>query len=301
MTSTQAMPRVSAEKARQLVVQHGGITPAARASNIPYGNLYRAYNAYMSEDNSHKVCVFSDTHVQLGVCNKHLTWIGKWLKDANPAFIIQNGDFGDFPSMCGHEPNETAKGKLKPSLKRDLDYFEECVQIISKASGRSDIVFVEGNHEGPRILKYEDFHPETQGMLFSRYEEILRNGKWQRIPYGRHYNLLGVDFVHSPMNGKSQPTGGMLAVKNVAQKSIKDTVFSHTHKGGVHIEAKFGNDEHTTALNTGHTMPIGYVPDYASNGMRGWVSGVVELVIQHGKIRDHSFISMETLRDRYDQ
>lgn len=292
-------PKVSAIKARQLIIEHGGIRAAARASGFDYHSLYRAHNAFMDENQRHKVCVFSDVHVKIGLENDHLRWIGRWIKDSNPSFVINNGDYADLPSMCGHEPNETHRGKLKPALKADLDYFEECALMLTEESGRNDIVFVEGNHDGPRILRFEDSHPETVGLLFSRYEDVLRKAKWQRIPFGRDYNLLGVDFVHAPMNGMGRPSGGLTAVRNAAVKSVRDVVFSHTHKAGSHREPKRGNDQWITAVNTGCAMPIGYIPEYAIQGETGWWHGVVELIIQHGRIQDVSFISMETLRERY--
>lgn len=298
--NSQTDRKVSPELARKLVIEHGSIIGAARATGFAYGNMYRAYNAFMNEENRYKVFVFSDTHVQRGVENDHLNWIGKRIKDTKPDFVVCNGDFADFNSLNGHDQNDTYKGKLKPSVKHDLEYMSDCMQMVNEAAGRSDFIFCEGNHEGKRLMRFENSNPELHDFIVPTYLDLIRKNKWQRIPFGRHYNLLGVDFVHCPINGRGQPVGGKTSLRNVAMYSLRDTVFSHTHCQGLVREAKYGNYEWTTAVNTGSSMPIGYIQEYAIDGMSGgWWHGVVELTIQHGKIQDASFITMQSLKEWY--
>jgi hypothetical protein len=290
---------VSPELARRLIIEHGGIRPASRNTGYPYSVLQRAYNEIISE-NKFRVFVFSDTHVTPEVECDHLHWIGKWIKDGQPDNVVCNGDFGDFSSFNGHDPNDTQKGKLKPSFKNDLAHFRQCLEIVTETSGRHDIVFCEGNHEGKRLRRFENSNPEMHEFIIEAYHEALKANHWHTIPFGKYYNLHGVDFTHAPINDRGQPVGGKTSIRNVAMYSVRDTVFSHTHKHGMVREGKFGMNEWTTVVNTGCSMPPGYIQEYAIDGMSGgWSHGVVELSIQNGKIQDVSFVSMETLRSRY--
>jgi predicted phosphodiesterase len=291
---------VSPEKARQLVIQYGGIKPASRNSPYTYGSLQRAYHSFMSEERRHKVYVFSDTHVCPSVPNDHLFWLAKWIKEGNPDFVICNGDFADFNSLNGHDGNETVKGRLKPSIKADLEHLDVCMGIITNETQRWDIIFCSGNHENKRITRFENNNPEMHEFIMDSYLGILKKHKWHYVPFGRYYNLQGVDFTHAPLNDLGKPAGGKTALRNVAMYSVRDVVFSHTHKHGLVREGKYGMNEWTTVVNTGCSMPPGYIQEYAIDGMSGaWSHGVVELSLQFGKIQDCNFISMDTLRERY--
>lgn len=292
--------KVSPEKARELVIKYGGIRPAARNSEYSYGAISRAYNHLIKESASKRIFVFSDTHVSPELETDHLHWIAQWIKEGNPDFVVCNGDFGDFNSLNTHDPNDTQKGRLKPSIKEDLKHFDMCVQIITEKAGRSDIVFCEGNHEGKRIRRFENSNPEMHEFIMDAYLATFKRHHWRYVPFGRYYNIEGVDFTHAPINDRGQPAGGKNALRNIAMYSVRDVVFSHTHKHGFVREGKYGMNEWTTVVNTGCSMPIGYISEYAIDGMSGaWSHCVVELVIQDGKIRDLSFVSMETLKERY--
>lgn len=291
---------VSPEKARQLVIQYGGLKPASRNSPYSFGALQRAYQSFLNEDRKHRVYVFSDTHVCPSIENDHLFWIAKWIKEGNPDFVICNGDFADFNSLNSHDRNDTHKGKLKPSFKQDLDHFEMCLAIITENTKRYDIVFLEGNHEGKRVQRFENSNPEAYELFMERYLGALSRYKWHRVPFGRYYNLQGVDFTHAPINDRGQPAGGKNALRNIAMYSVRDLVFSHTHKHGLVREGKYGMNEWTTVVNTGCSMPPGYIQEYAADGMSGgWSHCVVELTLQYGKIQDCNFVTMDTLRERY--
>lgn len=293
-------PKLSHEKARQLVIQHGGLKSAARNSGFSYASIQRAYNRLPDIRTPQRVFVFSDTHVSPELENDHLFWIAKWIKDGKPDYVVCNGDFGDFNSLNGHDGNDTVKGQLKPSIKEDLKHFDLCMGIITEHSGRSDIIFLSGNHECKRIKRFENSNPEMHEFIMDAYMECFKRHKWQYVPFGRYYNLLGVDFTHAPINDRGQPAGGKNALRNIAMYSVRDVVFSHTHKHGMVREGKYGPGEWTTVVNTGCSMPIGFIPEYAIDGMSGaWSHCVVEIIIQDGKIRDVSFISMESLKEQY--
>jgi hypothetical protein len=289
---------ISPELARDLVIKYGGLKPASRNSPYSFGTLQRAYNEYR-KDSRKRVFIFSDTHNSPELETDHLFHIAKWIKDGKPDYVVCNGDFYDFNSLNSHDPNDTKKGQSKPSVKKDLEHLDLCMKIITENAERHDIIFCEGNHEGKRIRRFENDNPEMHEFVLDNYHASLKRHKWRVIPFGRYYNLEGVHFTHCPLNSMGKAVGGKNALRNVAMYSVNDTVFSHTHNHGVVREAKYGSNEWTTVVNTGAAMPVGYVQEYAIDGMSGgWSQNVVEIVIENGKIRDVSFISMETLAER---
>jgi hypothetical protein len=291
--------KLSPELARELVIKYGGMKPASRNSPYSFGTIQRQYN--MIKENSRKrVFCFSDNHVSPDLATDSLFHIAKWIKVGQPDYVLAVGDFADFNSLNGHDANDTKKGQSKPSIKRDLEHFDLCVKIITENSERHDIVFCEGNHEGKRIRRYENEQPEMHEFIMDAYMGTLKTYKWRYVPFGRYYNLEGVDFTHVPLNSLSKPVGGKNALRNVAMYSVRDIVFGHTHNCGMITEAKFGMNERTRVVNLGTAMPHGFISEYAIDGQSGgWTHNVCELVIQDGRIQDVSFVSMETLAEKF--
>jgi predicted MPP superfamily phosphohydrolase len=197
-----------------------------------------------------KILYFTDAHNQPSLNMERFVWLAGLINDTRPDFIVDGGDFDDFQSLCSHERNETYKGKLKPSLERDLIASQEARDLLNNNILHDCPKFVTlGNHEA-RLWIYENSNPEIKGMPSGKYEQILKSTEWQFKPYGAYINIAGVDFTHAPFNAMGKPVGGDTGCKQIADKSIRDVCFGHTHKKDEWSAHKFGGNS-VVAFNGG--------------------------------------------------
>lgn len=286
---------------QSLVIKHGGIRAAARATGVSYTTLReRVYRQSAERFNTpKKVFFFTDTHDSPFQDKTHLYHIAKHIKDSKPDYIVHGGDFWDCASLCHHVPNESYKGRSKPTLKNDLDSLHEAAQILTEESGRTDFQYTIGNHEN-WLWQYQDKNPEVFGFAQEAFDTIFQSLGWTVHPYGRYVEIGGVNFIHAPMNLMGKPRGGENVAKMATTKAVRDVVFGHTHRFSHHQEAKDGNDEWIIAINGGCTMPDGYRPQYADKSPLGWYYGGVEFSIADGHIQhDVKQISLKELKERY--
>ncbi|MCE7073710.1 metallophosphoesterase [Dyadobacter sp. CY327] len=284
----------------QLVNKTGGIRSTGRLLNIPATSIATklAYEEKELATKPQRILYFTDTHVQPKLETDHLVWIGKHIKDTNPDYIINGGDFADAESLCSHVRNETLEGKSKPVLLVDMGAMDEAMGILNEAAGRSDFHVTLGNHEA-RIWAFENNNPEISGLLIEKFDSIYEKHGWTYSKYGVYHTVGGVDFTHAPMAMSGKPVGGKLSVNNVASNSIADCVYGHTHMKAEFSVKKFGPDRQVTAINGGCSMPIGYIPKYAQAGSTGYWHGIIEIEVQNGAIKDTTYVSLEKLKRKY--
>ncbi|MCF0075475.1 metallophosphoesterase [Dyadobacter sp. CY261] len=284
----------------QLVNKTGGIRATGRLLHLNESTI-RHKIASEETDSLNKpqtIFYFTDTHVQPKLETDHLGWIAKHIKEINPDYIINGGDFADAESLCSHILPHTLDARQKPSLKSDIACMEDAMLMISELSGRRDIHVTLGNHE-ERIWTMEKNNPDLAYLLQERFDGAYEKAGWTYTKFGVYHTLCGVDFTHAPMMMSGKPVGGKLSVNNVASNSVADCVYGHTHMKAELSVKKFGPDRQTTAINGGCSMPIGYIPKYVQGGSSGWWHGVIEIEVQNGRIQDTTFISLEKLKKLY--
>lgn len=246
-----------------------------------------------------RVGYYTDAHNDLKLSKDRFVWLAKFFNDEQPDAIVDGGDFDDFTSLCAHVRDDTQKGRLKPSLQKELENSEEAHRLFSETL-TIDVPKYKtlGNHEA-RIDHYEDQNPAMFGIASGIYRDILSRYGWRVTEYKDYLNLEGVDFTHVPMNGLNQAVGGARIVVNVAVKSVKDVCFGHTHVMGLHTEPKCGQNIGVTAFNGGGYMPYGYIPDYAKGSQKQPWHGAHIITIAEGRIRSVSSISILDLEHKY--
>jgi len=283
-----------------LIQKHKGVRAAARALGLTHGRIQEALIREQAHSltSRKRVFYFTDTHLDENLETDHLVWIGKWIKDGKPDYVVHGGDLINIDSISTHNELHSLEGQQKPKLLRDFEAMERGMELINEHSGGVQIHVTLGNHE-VRIWDYENRRPEMQGFVSTRFNDIFKRCGWTYSPYGQYYKLHGVDFVHAPLPTQKQPMGGKNVVNNVANGSIADVVFGHTHRMATTTMVKLGNDVSVTVINAGCTMPLGYIPKYIGNGATGWWHGVVELVIDCGKIVSYNMVDLHSLKERY--
>lgn len=232
-----------------------------------------------------KVLYFTDAHNQPTLSQDRFVWLARLINQEKPDYVVDGGDFDDFHSLCSHERDETLKGRLKPSLLRDIECSAQARATIADELTHNPIRHVTlGNHEA-RLWKYEDENPAVYGIATGHYTDVLQAHGWAFSMYGEYHTIEGVDFTHIPFTGMGKPVGGDNSTRQIAEKSVRDVCFGHTHALQQATAHKFGPSRSVTALNGGCYMPQGYVAPYAQNIRKESWYGAHILMIRDGRIR----------------
>lgn len=265
--------------------------------------LYDAAPPPVSSGHKSRVLVIGDLHQ----CPKHperldvLTWIARFASEERYDRIIQIGDWSTWDSCSAHDKNDTHKGRLKPSIRQDLDNLKASHQAFRAglADGyKPKLDFLHGNHEH-RVERFENAHPEALGTHTLERDQIFLQFGWRMRPYGELFYVGNVAFTHHPINGAGRAFGGKTGPQRAANESTVCIVSGHTHRRQLHDCPKIGPMGAVTMIEVGCAMPWGTIEAYAQHSNTGWWWGVCDLTIQDGAIPDARFISMATLAERY--
>jgi hypothetical protein len=253
-------------------------------------------NHYIVSDEAVSVLAIGDLHVDPSLSNERMKWIGRLAAERQPEHIVQIGDFLNLSSLSGHEKPGTLAYSQKPSFKEDdlpcfieaLKFFQD--ELPKKYKPRKHVTL--GNHCF-RMERFQNEHPETNGifthMVYSQFEKY----GWTYSPYGASYFVSGVEFTHVPFNLMGKPQ----AITEIAKSAVNDLVYGHTHQKG---ELRIAKRGHTvTVVNLGCALPYGHIEAYAKHSLNAWSYGVYILTIDGGRIRDTEFLSMRLLEEKY--
>jgi hypothetical protein len=258
----------------------------------------RADNVKRSE--KIKGIVIGDAHDSPHIEDKErFAWIGAHVNAIKPDFVEQIGDFFTLDSLNSHVGNETFSGKSKPTFKEDMVSGNTALEAYaSRLNWKCEHHTDEGNHER-RIYIYEEAKPETSGSMVFQYHKMLESHGWTHSPYGHINYRGGVGFVHAAINRLGKTIGGKNAETTIANESVHDLVIGHSHTHRLHKAAKIGGNGYVQILNTGCALPDQMIEEYAKHSLTGWSYGITEVIIQHGHIQDHTWVSMERLKEMY--
>lgn len=247
-----------------------------------------------------RVCAIGDVHDSPKQDKDRFKWFGRHIAKTQPDKVVQIGDFGDFHSCSNHEPIGSLSAALKPSYRRDLDSLEEALGLIHKEISGSGIHLhvVEGNHED-RVYRFQDLHPEADGMFIEALHDVFARYDWRAKPYGEFLFIAGVGFVHAPKTIMGRAYGGKNSEQQIGNDALFSIVWGHTHRAVFKQIPKIGPSQHIEVLNLGSAMPQGYVAPYAGTATTGWTYGVFDLELRGGHIVGHRFIGMDSLREMY--
>lgn len=229
------------------------------------------------------------------------TWIARLGSERRPSVVVDLGDAITLDSCSRHDKNETLKGRLKPSIKADLDNHLESLQAFERgraADWKPKRIKTRGNHE-QRLWLFENEHPESEGTHTHTYAEQLLQFGWRERDFGEFAYVEGCAFSHAPINGVGRPMGGKTATHRAGDMLTAPLVHGHTHALQLYSGAKMGPLERVTVIQAGCALPWGEYEHYATSGPGGWWWGVLLLSCWGGQIVDVEAISMLSLRDRY--
>ena len=215
--------------------------------------------------------------------------------------VVDLGDDLTLDSCSRYDRNDTLAGRLKPSIRADLDHQLEMCQAEERGRAKDwkpRKYKMRGNHNH-RLWLFENNHPETEGALTHQYLQTFAQFGWREYKFGEILMLDGVGFTHAPFNGMGKPMGGKTATHRAGALLTAPLVHGHTHSFEVHNSAKLGLIDKVTIVQAGCALPPGEVEHYALHQPTGWSHGVLDLLIQDGEILELAFRSLERLRSIY--
>jgi hypothetical protein len=170
--------------------------------------------------------VIFDTQVKPGVPLQHLEWIGKYISDKRPDFIVQIGDFADMEALSKYDVG-TIRGENK-RLKRDLDTARKAMDMLTAPfrdlpDYKPEMHLTMGNHED-RLDRFANEHPyleEVVGTHMLNYEEW----GWKVHPFLKVVTIDGCDFAHFFISGAmGRPVSSAVAMRN---KRVRSSIMGH--------------------------------------------------------------------------
>lgn len=229
------------------------------------------------------------------------TWLARMGSDMRAAWVIDLGDAITMDSCSRYDRNDTLRGRMKPSIKADLDNHTSSLQAFERgraADWKPRKLKMRGNHE-QRLFDFENQHPENEGTHTHRYCQDLLQFGWRERNFGEIAYVENVGFTHAPFNGMGKAMGGKTATHRAGALLCESLVHGHTHSFEIHNAAKLGPTDRVTVIQAGCALPDGEVEHYATHNPTGWSYGALDLTLCDGQILDINWVSMRTIRARY--
>ena len=110
----------------------------------------------------------------------------------------------------------------------DINSMRDALAMLNDAVAEIPHHICLGNHE-LRVHKFEEKIPEIQGMMKKELYDSFYDYGWTVSEYGEFKYVGGVAFVHAPLNIMGREYGGKNAEVQIANDSLHDLVFGHTH------------------------------------------------------------------------
>lgn len=229
------------------------------------------------------------------------TWIARLGSERRPPVVVDLGDAITMDSCSRYDRNDTLRGRMKPSIKADLDNHLASLQAFE--AGRAPDwkprrYKTRGNHE-QRLWAFENEHPENEGSHTHTYAEQLLQFGWRERDYGEFVYVDGVAFTHAPINGMGRPMGGKTSTHRAGSLLTCGLVHGHTHALQLFSDPKHGPVDRITVIQAGCALPWGEYEAYATVTPGGWWWGCLILTCWAGQITDVEAISMLELKRRY--
>jgi len=181
-----------------------------------------------------KSIFIGDTHVPFE-CKTSIKSTLTFIKAFKPNTIFLMGDIIDFYSIStfDKEPNRIT------SIQSDIDIAINILKSIRKASNKSKIIYIEGNHEH-RLQKYLWKHPEISSLNALNIQNML-NLKEMDIKYINQYKTqVYHNFVVE--HGSLVRQQSAYTAKAMLLKRGMSGISGHTHRMGAHYLANMGGN-----------------------------------------------------------
>jgi len=250
--------------------------------------------------------VFTCAHADPGASNDRFTWLGKFLYDIKPDYVVDLGDGADMRSLNSFDTKKP-EAIVSQSYERDINVYNDAQErlrweFVKNKRKRPAFYGFEGNHEN-RIKKAIETDPRLEGKRYGISFSHLNTNKWfdeyheYKNGAPKIFNYDGVDYAHFIGAGNfGRPLAGVHHAYGLIQTRYRSCTVGHTHKRDVYFKDGVGTKG---AIGLVAGCYKGAEESWAGQANSDWWKGVVvKTNIQDGSY-DLRFVSLSALRREY--
>tara|TARA_R110002051_G_scaffold38494_1_gene81848 strand:- start:265 stop:1041 length:777 start_codon:yes stop_codon:yes gene_type:complete len=250
--------------------------------------------------------IFSCAHTDPAVPNDRFDWLGKFLYDVRPDYVMDLGDGADMKSLNSYD-TKYPKSIVAQSYEADINHYNDAQERLRRKfrtmkKKRPAFFGLEGNHE-QRIKRALAHDPRLEGSVYGISFKHLQTDVYfdEYYEYENSAPAIvdkdGISYAHYISSGNfGSAMSGEHHAYNLLKKRHCSTTVGHSHKRNLF----FKDDAHpkpTIGLVAGCFK--GDKESWAGQANMEWWKGViVKRNIQNGYY-DPEFVSIERLRDVY--
>lgn len=247
--------------------------------------------------------VFTCSHSDPSVSNNRFSWLGEFLFDVKPDYVVDLGDGADMRSLNSYD-TRYPESIVTQSYEQDIETYNEAQDRLRwkfrlQKKKRPAWFGFEGNHEN-RIKKALSVDPRLQGNRFGISFGHLQTDYWFNEYYEYENSapsikkIDGVDYAHFIASGNyGTAMSGEHHAYNLLKKRMGSVTVGHTHKRNIF----FRDDAKCIGLVAGCFK--GAPEGWAGQANDEWWSGVViKRDIDNGYY-EPEFVSYKRLRETY--
>ena len=255
---------------------------------------------------SNTAVVFSCAHSTPEFGNERFDWLGRFLFDIKPDYVVDLGDFGDMKSLNSYD-SRYPQAIVSQSYQADIESYNDAQdrlrhQFRSSKKRMPTWYGFEGNHEH-RLKKALAIDPRLEGEKYGISFKHLDTDYWydEYIEYENGgpgiYSIDGVGYAHFFSSGNlGQAMSGEHHAYNLLRKRHSSSTCGHSHKRSI-----FFKDDAYPKRSIGLVAGCykGGADTWAGQASLGWWKGVVvKRQIEDGSY-EPEFVSMERLKKAY--
>ena len=251
-----------------------------------------------------KHLVIPDTQCKPGQDLTYLDQIGRLIVDGRPDVILHLGDCADMPSLSTHDKagSKYFEGKrytedvfaAKAGMARLLQPLKELQSRQKKNKDKlykPRLVFTTGNHE-MRIDRAVENNPILEGVISRK--DLGFEKDWEVHEFLDVVVIDGIAYSHYfPAGSMGRPCATASALLN---KHHMSCIAGH-QQGRQVAYGKAADGRHLTCIIAGSSYP--HDEHYLNSQTNNHWRGVVVLTNVHNGQFDEHFVSLNTLRQRY--
>lgn len=252
------------------------------------------------------VAVFSCGHTDPSVSNERFDWLGEFLYDLKPDYVVDLGDGADMKSLNSYD-TRYPQAIVSQSYEKDIEQYNEAMERMRwkfrhHKRKRPTYFGFEGNHEN-RIKKALAHDPRLEGSKYGISFGHLQTDHWfdeyheyeNSAPSIADYD--GVSYAHYFSSGNfGTATSGNHHAYTLLQNRNHSSTCGHSHKRSLYFK------------DSAHPKPIlglvagcykGGEESWAGQANQEWWKGVVVKRELENGVYEPEFVSAKRLEAMY--
>jgi hypothetical protein len=256
--------------------------------------------------NGKTAVIFSCGHTDPSVSNDRYSWLGEFLYDLKPDYVVDLGDGADMRSLNTFDTRRP-EAIVSQSYEADINHYNDAQERMRwkfrhHKRKRPQYYGFEGNHEN-RIKKAIGHDPRLQGSKYGISFGHLQANHWFDEYHEYHnsapsiHDYDGVSYTHFFSRGNfGSAMSGMHHANGLLQQRGSSATCGHSHKR----DLKFKDGSHPQGI-VGLVAGCfkGAAETWAGQANNDWWSGVVVKRELRNGMYEPAFVSISALKAAY--